>query len=151
MKFHLAVKGIIIRKDGKILVIKRSEADDHKPGVWETVGGGLEEKTSPQKALEREIKEETNLKVKIREPFNIFSFKKDTGEFKVGITFVCDYVSGKVKLSHEHSDFRWIEPEDFKKMKSVPSLHKEIENYAKRAKRIRKICYQSRSDSYSER
>ncbi len=128
MKFNLAVKGII-RKDGKILVVKRSDIDDHKPGVWETPGGGMDRQTSPQKALEKEIREEVDLKVKILEPFNIFTFKKDTGEYKVGITFVCDYVSGEVKLSHEHSDFKWIDPQDFKKLKSLPSLKKEIESY----------------------
>lgn len=131
MQFHLAVKGIIVRRDGKILVVKRSDIDDHKPGVWETVGGGVEEQLSPEKALEREIKEEVGLKVKILKPFNVFSFKKDTGEFKIGITFICKYVSGKVRLSHEHSDFSWINPKDFRKLPSVPSLHKEIASYAK--------------------
>ncbi|PJA86924.1 MAG: hypothetical protein CO141_02175 [Candidatus Moranbacteria bacterium CG_4_9_14_3_um_filter_42_9] len=131
MKFNVTVKGII-RKSGKILVVKRSNADDHKPGVWETVGGGMDEKNTPQKSLEKEIKEEVNLKVKIIEPFNVFFFKKDTGEYKVGITFICNYVAGKVKLSHEHSDYKWIEPNEFKKLKSLPSLKKEIANYSKK-------------------
>jgi 8-oxo-dGTP diphosphatase len=134
MQFNLAVKGIIRRKDGKILVVKRSDIDEHKPEIWETVGGGIDEKMSPQKALEKEIKEEVNLKVKVGDPFNVFTFTKDTGEYKVGITFICEYVSGKVKLSHEHSDFQWIDPKDFKKLKSILSLYKEIENYAKRKK-----------------
>ncbi len=131
MKFNVAVKGII-RKGPKILVVKRSDSDDHKPGVWETVGGGMDEKTTPQKALEKEIKEEVNLKVKIGDPFNVFFFKKDTGEYKVGITFICNYVSGKVELSHEHSDYKWIKPEEFNELKSLPSLRKEISNYSKK-------------------
>lgn len=130
MKFGVAVKGII-RRGNKILVLKRSLDDDHKPGVWETAGGGMDKAETPQNALKREIKEETNLEVKILEPFNAFSFKKDTGESKVGITFVCKYVSGKIKLSEEHVDYKWIEPSEFAKMKSLPSLHKEIRNYAK--------------------
>jgi 8-oxo-dGTP diphosphatase len=132
MKFALAVKGIIRRKDGKILVLKRSAIDDHKPGVWETVGGGIEEELDPQKALMREIKEEAGIKVKILEPFNIFTFTKDTGEFKVGITFICDFISGKIKLSNEHCEFKWIYPKDFNNMKSVTSLHSEIKKYAKK-------------------
>jgi len=32
MKFNLAVKGII-QKDDKILVLKRSRKDKHKPGI----------------------------------------------------------------------------------------------------------------------
>ena len=87
MKFGVAVKGII-RKGEKVLVLKRSMNDDHKPGVWETVGGGIERNDTPQNALKREIREETGLQVKILEPFNAFAFKKDTGEFKIGITFL---------------------------------------------------------------
>lgn len=61
MQYFLAVKGII-RKDGKILVLKRSDKDDHKPGIWETVGGGMDKEESPQGALLREISEETGQK-----------------------------------------------------------------------------------------
>lgn len=130
MQYHLAVKGIIKRSDGKILVLKRSSEDDHKPNVWETVGGGMDREETPQEALQREILEETGLMVKVEQPFNVFTFKKDTGEFKVGITFLCNFVSGEVKLSHEHSDFRWIDPKEFAEMESVPSLHEEIARYA---------------------
>jgi len=55
MQYYLAVKGIIRREDGKILVLKRSNKDDHKPGVWETVGGGMDREETPQAALKREV------------------------------------------------------------------------------------------------
>ena len=90
---------------------------------------------SPKKAVEalkREIREETNLEVEVSEPFNVFTFTKDSGEFKVGITFVCDYVSGEVALSDEHSEYKWIKPEEFKNLESIASLHDEIEKYAKK-------------------
>lgn len=130
MNHKLAVKGIIRRGDGKILVVKRSPNDDHKPGVWETVGGGVEEGDSPQDALKREIMEEVGLEVEISEPFNVFNFVKDNGDKKVGITFLCDYISGEIKLSEEHSDWQWIDPFDFKKFDSIQSLHNEISSYA---------------------
>jgi 8-oxo-dGTP diphosphatase len=131
MKFNIAVKGII-QKGGKILVLKRSDRDEHKPGIWETPGGGIDEKINPKEALEKEILEETNLVVKIKEPFNVFSFTKDTGEYKVGITFLCDYASGDLKLSNEHEEFKWIKPGKFKNLNSIKSLYDEIENYAKK-------------------
>lgn len=131
MQYQLAVKGIIRRSDGKILVLKRSNLDDHKPNVWETPGGGMDAEEPPQKALEREIMEETGLSVSILEPFNVFTFKKDTGEFKVGITFICDYINGEVKISSEHSEYRWIKPEEFASLESVLSLHEELARYSK--------------------
>ncbi len=75
--------------------------------------------------------EETNLMVKTKNPFNVFCFNKDTGEYKVGITFLCDYISGDLKLSEEHEEFKWIKPGEFKKLKSIKSLYREIENYKK--------------------
>lgn len=134
MKFGVAVKGII-RKDGKILVVKRADGDDHRSGAWETVGGGIDENETPQEALHREIMEEAGIKVEIKEPFNVFSFKKDTGEFKIGITFVCDWLSGEVALSEEHSAYEWIEPEEFEQLESVKSLHDEINLYIEKYER----------------
>lgn len=125
MQFHLTVKGII-QKDGKILVLKRSAMDDHLPGVWETPGGGVDQEESPQEELQREILEETGLTVTIGKPFNVFTFRKDTGEFKVGITFLCEYVSGDVKISEEHSEYRFINPLEFATLPSIPSLYEEI-------------------------
>lgn len=135
MKFLFAVKGIIRRKDGCILVVKRSAIDDHLPGVWETVGGGMDEESSPQEALKREIQEETGLDASIAEPFNVFTFRKQTGEFKVGITFLCDVEDDTVVLSDEHSEYRWIKPEEFPGFESVPSLYEEIGKYTKSVSR----------------
>ena len=131
MKFGVAVKGII-RKNGKILVVKRALNDGHRAGTWETVGGGIDENETPHEALAREILEECGLSVRIIEPLNVFSFKKDDGESKVGITFVCDWVSGEVVLSEEHSEYEWIMPEEFDQLESVRGLHDEINMYMKK-------------------
>jgi len=39
-----------------------------------------------------------------------------------------------VKLSHEHSEFAWIDPADFKNYPSVPSLYAEIGKYTEKFK-----------------
>ena len=128
MQFYLTVKGIVER-DGKILVLKRSALDDHLPEVWETPGGGVDREENPQEALKREILEETGLVVAIGRPFKVFTFRKDTGEFKVGITFLCQYESGEMKLSEEHSEYRFIKPSEFAELPSIPSLYEEIARY----------------------
>ena len=130
MNYKIAVKGIIRRSDDKILLVKRSEEDSFWPGYWGTVGGGMKKKESPQSALLREVEEETDLNVKVRESFNIFNFENEKGEFKVGITFICDYESGEVRLSEEHVDFAWIDPLNIKKYKTSEGLLNEIVTYA---------------------
>lgn len=134
MKCAIAVKGTI-RKDGKILIVKRKGVDEYNPGIWETPGGGMDNETSPEEELKREIKEETGLDIEVAEPFRIFTFRKPTGEFKVGISYLCDYVSGEVVLSEEHDDYKWIEAKDFKNFNSIDVLKKEIEDYAKKYER----------------
>jgi 8-oxo-dGTP diphosphatase len=130
MEYKIAVKGIIRREDGDILIVKRSENDDYFPGMWETVGGGMDEELMPQDALKREIKEEVGLEVKVCQPFNVFPIIKDNGETKIGLTFICDYVGGEVVLSAEHSEFAWIKPNNFREYKTIPALYREISSYA---------------------
>ena len=131
MKYKIAVKGIIRREGGDILIVKRSEKDLFLPNIWETIGGGMDESDStPKEALKREVMEEAGLEIKVREPFNIFTFTNNEGEMKIGITFVCDYISGEVNLSEEHSEYAWINASNFYKLESIDALHREIANYA---------------------
>lgn len=87
---------------------------------------------APEEELKREIKEETGLEIEVTEPFRIFSFRKPTGEFKIGISYTCDWLSGEVVLSEEHNDYKWIDAKDFKNFNSIDVLKKEIEDYAKK-------------------
>jgi 8-oxo-dGTP diphosphatase len=130
MKFPIAVKGTI-RKSDKILIVRRKDTDEYNPGIWETPGGGMETENTPEDELKREIREETGLEIKVREPFRIFTFKNTKGEYKVGISYLCDYVSGEVNLSEEHVEYRWIKAEEFENYNSIPILKKEIKDYAK--------------------
>lgn len=131
MKYCVAVKGIIEKND-KILIVKRSDQENHRPGVWETVGGRMDHLIAPEEELKREIAEEVGLVVDVGVPFNIFSFVRDAGEFVVGITYICKYISGQVILSEEHADYRWIDPMSFADFESVDSLKKEIAQYIDR-------------------
>lgn len=128
MKYSVAVKGII-KKDEKILIVKRTDEEDHRPGVWETVGGRMDHEKAPEEELMREILEETGLSVEVCEPFNTFSFVRDTGEFIVGITYICKHLRGEVVLSDEHTDYRWIDPVQFGDFESTDSLKREIAKY----------------------
>ena len=52
-----------IVKDDKVLVAHRAADDDFLPCYWELVGGGVEPGETPEDAVVREVKEETNLDV----------------------------------------------------------------------------------------
>lgn len=50
----------------------------------------------------------------------------------IGITMLADYISGEVKLSEEHTEYKWISPKEFEKLDANSSLKKEIAKYAAR-------------------
>ena len=84
----------------------------------------------PTEALTREIKEETNLIVNILNPFTVWSFMAQDDLQVIGITMLADYVSGEVTLSEEHTEYKWIKPQEFADLDANGSLKKEIAKYA---------------------
>ena len=86
----------------------------------------------PKEALIREIHEETGLEVNILNPFTVWSFMASENLQVIGITMLADYISGEVKLSEEHTEYKWISPKEFEKLDANSSLKKEISKYAAR-------------------
>jgi 8-oxo-dGTP pyrophosphatase MutT (NUDIX family) len=98
--FWDGVKGII-RKNGHILVLVKPN------GALDLPGGRVENGETVQSALQREISEETSLKVEIHEPAEEWSFYKTPDQLIKGITFECSYLEGNVKLCSEHKRYFW--------------------------------------------
>ena len=96
------VKGLIMKED-KVLVLFKPNGDLDLPG------GRTEDGESHTEGLYREILEETGLEVKIVTPLIQWSFMKDPELLVTGVTYYCSYLSGKVTLSNEHSEYYWFE------------------------------------------
>ena len=127
MNSNLAVKAFIV-KDNKLLILKRSPNDVQKPSVWEIPGGRLEVDEDPKTGLIREVKEETNIDIEIFQPINVNHFTRDDGIIITMIIFLCKPLSEEVKISYEHSDFKWINIENSKE-KLTKFFHEEIDIY----------------------
>lgn len=105
----------LIEKDGKYLLIKRSEIKRGRPNVypsyWDIPGGSVEENEMPREAALREAMEEVNQKIRINKIIHEdsqFDSSKDTvftrlvyaGEILEERDIILD--------SEEHTDFVWI-------------------------------------------
>lgn len=126
---YVALKALIV-KNGKILIIKRSFKEDVYANEWDLPGGKLKFGENPVNGLKREVSEETGLKIKIIKPISVWTFFKSRKTQVIGITFLAKVVSGKIRLGKEHTDFKWISPEEIDKYK----IHEEIKKLVKSLK-----------------
>ncbi len=125
-KFRIAVRGLI-EKDGRFLLLKRSKPARGEMGYWELPGGGLDFGESPEAALLREIDEETGLHVAVAEPLSLWHHLRGDSVEIIGMTSRCQWRSGEVCLSDEHSDFAWLTIDQIKQQKIFPELLEELD------------------------
>ncbi len=134
-RFMIAVGAIIEHiSSGKILLLKRSLKVDFQGGIWEEVNGRMKQLEEPEIALKREVKEETGLKIKIVKPINIFHVfrgKKSPDNELVGIIYWCKSSSKKIRLSDEHTDYKWLSPIEALELLHHKGIKKDIESFIK--------------------
>lgn len=111
-----------IQKDGKFLVTKRMATDSYMPGVWDLPGGTVEAGETIEKALIREVTEETGLVVRIGTPISVYTtLSQLPTRQNVTIIFACDWVSGDVVLT-EHDEFCWVARDELAKLECIHFL-----------------------------
>ena len=102
----ITVVAALIKKDGKVLIAKRSTGDENVFGKWEFPGGKVEPNESEECAIEREIKEEFEMSIKAKKFIinNICEYPTRTIDLRL---YECEYVSGEFKL-HDHFEYAWV-------------------------------------------
>jgi len=117
LKKYKAVKALI-RYKNKFLLLKK---EDFIGGEYDLPGGRKNPQEDDESALEREVKEETGLKIKIVKLLNSWSLDlPEKGIHLDGKTYLCESYSDKVKIGEEHSGYIWVTKECLKKC-NIPS------------------------------
>lgn len=96
-KFLIGVTGVIFNENQEVLLVKHS----YRRVMWSLPGGYLKSSEHPKKGLQREIFEETNLKVFIEK---IVKTSHDKKSARLDMCYVGILKSGKFKKSHEVTD-----------------------------------------------
>jgi 8-oxo-dGTP diphosphatase len=125
VKGYRNTAGAFVMKGKKFLILQRSKKETSKHGLWELPGGKVEKGETMRETAIIETQEEAGLDVTLK--VNLGSHIDDKKK-KVYHAFIATPKKGqKVKLSFEHSDYKWVTPEEVmampKKMVSHHLMH----------------------------
>ncbi len=93
MNFPKVGVGVLIFKDGKILLGKRKNA--HGGGEYAPPGGGLEHLENFFEGARREVKEETGMEIENPEFICVFNMKHYAPEHYISVGIKVDWKSGE--------------------------------------------------------
>ena len=103
------VVAALIRKDDKFMICQRPA---HKPNgsLWEFVGGKVECGETLEEALIRECHEELDITLKVEDAFT--EVHHTYPDIKIHLTLFRATIESGTPKRLEHSDIRWITPEE---------------------------------------
>ena len=120
------VVAAVIEKNGKILIAQRNKGEFD--GLWEFPGGKIENSETEKEALIREIKEEFDVNVEVKE--HLITIDHDYSTFHLNMScYICS-VNDKEIVLHDHYAVKWIESAD-NNIEWVPADIKVINAYNK--------------------
>ena len=104
----LKVTAAVIEKDQKILIARRLKGE--QAGLWEFPGGKYEKQETGEQTIVREIKEEFDADIRVRQYLCRVEYPYDSF-YLVMDCYICELLDETLVL-HDHSDIRWIDPQE---------------------------------------
>jgi 8-oxo-dGTP diphosphatase len=121
-----------LESDGEILILLRSKKVRSYKSMWGGVSGLIDPGHTADQQAVQEIFEETSLSpadirlVKKGEPIIIQDAERDLKKVVNPYLYhVAD--RNKVRIDWEHTEFKWIKPEDIEKYPTMPQLKETLD------------------------
>jgi 8-oxo-dGTP pyrophosphatase MutT (NUDIX family) len=116
-----------------ILAIRRAYDSDFNAGEWELVYGRKKQFEGLEEAIRREAREELGLvDLEIRKMLRLWHFYRGVVEASaeiLGVTFLCRTSQRVFQLSSEHTEFRWVSPQDALTLIRVDGIQCDIKAF----------------------
>ncbi len=119
---EIEVVAAIIRKENKFLATQRGYGEFIN--MWEFPGGKIEDGETKEEALHREIKEELNVEINIKN--FLLNVKYTYPTFKLNMyCYICE-TNDKIELL-EHKELKWLTKNELEKLNWLPADIEVIE------------------------
>ncbi len=116
----------ILRHDGRILVLKRSQNVSTNQGMWAGVSGYVEEGEQPLETARKEIAEETGLAdFELARSGEMLKVRSESRLWCIH-PFLFDTRSAEITIDWEHTDYRWIYPNEVDNATAVPGFQQVL-------------------------
>lgn len=112
------VTAAVIRKKGRILITRRSPGQT-MGGFWEFPGGKIEVDETPQRCLERELKEELGIDTKAGAVITESPWYYDGGAITL-LAIETEITGGELRLT-VHDRIQWAAPEELERFRLSPA------------------------------
>lgn len=131
--FFVGQKALIKNKNNEILVLYDEIIGLDLPGGKVQTG-----EVDVISSLKREVKEETDLLINVKNPFYTWVFNypvqkegldKRTGGNLYLVGYDCEFVSGEITLSNEHTGFEWVSKNNYNKLHNKGGHYKIVDYY----------------------
>lgn len=127
---------VFVEYDNKILLLRRSDKVRSYQGLWNTVAGYIDEDKPVEEIVRKEVKEEIGIDegmiegVKLGEILKIDD-KKIGKKWIVYPALVKLQKRPEIRLDWEHSEYKWIEPDEIGNYQTVYKLEESLKRAIK--------------------
>jgi 8-oxo-dGTP diphosphatase len=123
--YIISLYAIIRNEESEFLLLKRSEESHVDPGKWDLPGGKMEREEILENAIVREVREETGITIIPGEIAGYTIFERPEKK-EIGIVYDGKYVTADVKLSPEHTEYKWVSQFRIMEMDSLLPYFKDF-------------------------
>ena len=120
---------VLIRKENKFLILKRTDSKSYMPSKWDIPGGSMEVGEKIEDTAIREVFEETGLKVVPKEVLYTYVNPVELPVRQtLQIIMKADYLGGEINTKpDEHDDWKWVTKEEALKLPIINFLQSFLE------------------------
>ena len=124
------VVNCVLKYKNKILLVERSKELHFYPGYWNGISGFLDDGRSLKEKIEDELKEEVGMpKSKIKSIKRGHIFDQEEPRYKktwIVHPVLVEVNTDKVRLDWEATNYKWLTPNQAKKLKLLPGFDKVL-------------------------